>query len=167
MDVRLEFGRNKDELVDFVDSDFAGGRDKRRSLTGYLFSIRGCAVNWKLILQATVALSTMEAEYMALAEAIKEAIWLKSLFTELSQEQDDFVVHCDSQSTIHLSKDQMFHERTKHIDVRYHFICEVIACGNIQVMKIGITGNPTDMMTKSLPLTKFDFCFDLVGLCYS
>ena len=61
----------------------------------------------------------------------------------------------------------MFYERTKHIDVRYHFICEVIACGEIQVMKIGTTDNPVDMMTKPLPPTKFDFCSDLVGLCNS
>ena len=147
MDVRLEFARNKRELVSFVDSDFASNRDKRKSLTGYLFSIEGCAVNWKSTLQVIVALSTTEAEYMALAEAIKEAIWLKTLFTELDQEQDDIVVHCHSQSAIHLSNDQMFHERTNHIDVRYHFIHEVIACGEIQVMKIGTADNPTDMMT--------------------
>ena len=74
VDVHLEFGRNEGELVGFVDSDFAGNRDKRRSLTGYLFSIGGCAVSWKSTLQATVALSTTKVEYMALAEAIKEAI---------------------------------------------------------------------------------------------
>ena len=116
-------------------------------------------------MQATVALSTIETEYMALAKAIKEVIWLKDLFIELGQEQDDFVVHCDSQSAIHLSKDQMFHERTKHIDVRYYFIREVIADGEIQVMKIATANNPTDMMTKPLPPTKFEFYFDLVGLC--
>ena len=131
MDIRLEFGWNDRELVGFVDSNFVGDRDKRRSLTGYLFSIGGCAVSWKSTLQATVSLSTTEAKYMILAEAIKEVIWLKSLFTELGQEQDDIVVHCDSRSAIHLSKDQMFRERTKHIDVKYHFICEVIACGEI------------------------------------
>ena len=165
VDVRLEFGRNEGELVGFVDSDFAGDGDKGRSPTRYLFSIGGCAISWKSTLQATVALSTTEAEYMALAEAIKEVIWLKGLFIELGQEQDDFVVHCGSQSAIHLSKDQMFRERTKHINVRYHFIREVIADGEIQVIKIGTANNSNDMMTKPLPPTKFEFCFDLVGLC--
>ena len=92
---------------------------------------------------------------------------MKSLFIELGQEQDNFVVHCDSQSAIHLSKDQMFHKRTKQIDVRYHFIHEVIACGEIKVIKIDIADNPTYMMTKSLSPTKFEFCFDIVGLCNS
>ena len=111
VDVRLEFGRNKGELVGFVDSKFAGDRDKRRSLIGYLCSIGGFAVCWKSTLQATVALSTTKAEYMTLVEAI----WLKCLFTELGQGQDDIVVHYDNQSAIYLLKDQMFHERTKHI----------------------------------------------------
>ena len=114
-----------------------------------------------------MALFTTKVEYMALAEAIKEDIWLKSLFTELGQGQDDIVVHCDSQSVIYLSKGQMFHERTKYIDARYHFIREVITCDEIKVIKIGIINNPADMMTKSLPLTKFDFCFDLIRLCNS
>ncbi|KAG8481596.1 hypothetical protein CXB51_026522 [Gossypium anomalum] len=71
------FGRTKDGVIGYVDADFAGDLDRRRSLTGYVFTIGGCAISWKATLQTTVALSTTEAEYMAITEACKEAIWLK------------------------------------------------------------------------------------------
>jgi hypothetical protein len=73
-------------------------------------------------------------------------------------------VFCDNQSAIFLAKDQMFHERTKHIDVRYHFIREVIAKGDFKVRKVSTHDNPADMMTKVLPTTKFNLFTNLVGI---
>nr|AAM08562.1 Putative retroelement [Oryza sativa Japonica Group]AAM10749.1 Putative retroelement [Oryza sativa Japonica Group] len=131
------FGRSRDGLVGYVDSDFAGDLDRRRSLTGYVFTIGGCAVSWKASLQATVALSTTKAEYMAISEACKEAIWLRGLYTELCGVTSCINIFCDSQSAICLTKDQMFHERTKYIDVRYHFIRGVIAEGDVKQMISG------------------------------
>ena len=101
-----------------MDSDFAADLDKRRSLTGYVFTISGCAVSWKDTLQGVVAQSTTKVEYMAIAEACKESIWLKGLFAELCGDDTCNNLFCDSQSVIYLTKDQMFHERTKHIDVK-------------------------------------------------
>ncbi|KAG8501480.1 hypothetical protein CXB51_003989 [Gossypium anomalum] len=163
-DVCLQFGRTEDRVIGYVDADFAGDLDRRRSLTGYVFTIGGCAISWKATLQTTVALSTTEAEYMAITEACKEAIWLKGLFSELNEDLQISTVFCDSQSAIFLTKDQMFHERTKHIDVRYHFVRDIIARGDIVVSKISTHENPADMMTKSLPITKFKHCLDLVGV---
>ncbi|KAG8472622.1 hypothetical protein CXB51_034312 [Gossypium anomalum] len=163
-DVCLQFGRTKDGVIGYVDADFAGDLDRRRSLTGYVFTIGGCAISWKATLQTTVALSTTEAEYMAISEACKEAIWLKGLFSELNEDLQISTVFCDSQSAIFLTKDQMFHERTKHIDVRYHFVRDIIARGDIVVSKISTHENPADMMTKSLPITKFEHFLDLVGV---
>ncbi|KAG8480237.1 hypothetical protein CXB51_024800 [Gossypium anomalum] len=163
-DVCLQFGRTEDGVIGYVDADFAGDLDRRRSLTGYVFTIGGCAISWKATLQTTVALSTTEAEYMAITEACKEAIWLKGLFSELNEDLQISTVFCDSQSAIFLTKDQMFHERTKHIDVRYHFVRDIIARGDIVVSKISTHENPADMMTKSLPITKFEHCLDLVGV---
>ena len=74
IDVCLHFGRTRDEVVRYVDFDFAGDLDKRKSLTGYVFTIGGCAINWKATLQTTIALSTTEAEYMTITEACKEVI---------------------------------------------------------------------------------------------
>ena len=160
----LQFGKSRDGLVGYVDSDYAGDLDKRRSLTGYVFTIGGCAVSWKASLQATVALSTTEAEYMAISEACKEAIWLRGLYTELCRVTSCTTIFYDSQSAICVTKDQMFHERTKHIDVRYHYIRDVIAQGDIKVCKINTCDNPADMMTKSVPITKFELCSSLVGV---
>ncbi|KAL5858312.1 hypothetical protein ACOSQ3_005770 [Xanthoceras sorbifolium] len=101
---------------------------------------------------------------MAVVEAIKEAIWMRGLFGELSLDHKVIVVHCDSQSAIHLTKDQMFHERTKHIDVKYHFVRDIISQGDISVKKIGTADNPADMLTKSLSVSKFRHCLDLVGI---
>ncbi|KAG8475835.1 hypothetical protein CXB51_032770 [Gossypium anomalum] len=163
-DVCLQFGRTEDGVIGYVDADFAGDLDRRRSLTGYVFTIGGRAISWKATLQTTVALSTTEAEYMAITEACKEAIWLKGLFSELNEDLQISTVFCDSQSAIFLTKDQMFHERTKHIDVRYHFVHDIIARGDIVVSKISTYENPVDMMTKSLPIAKFEHCLDLVGV---
>nr|ABA91380.1 retrotransposon protein, putative, Ty1-copia subclass [Oryza sativa Japonica Group] len=160
----LQFGRSRDGLVGYVDSDFAGDLDRRRSLAGYVFTIGGCAVSWKANLQATVALSTTEAEYMAISEACKETIWLRGLYTELCGVTSCINIFCDSQSAICLTKDQMFHERTKHIDVRYHFIRSVITEGDVKVCKISTHDNPADMMTKPVPATKFELCSSLVGV---
>lgn len=149
-------------MVGFVDSDYAGDLDKRRLLTD-VFCIGGCAISWKATLQHLVALSTTEAEYMAVTEAIKENLWLKGLFAELSLHQGGIIIFCDSQSVIHLSKDQMYHERTKHIDINYHFIRETIAEGKVSVQKINTRDNLADMFTKSLPVSKFKICLNLIG----
>ncbi|PHU15096.1 hypothetical protein BC332_16301 [Capsicum chinense] len=110
--------------------------DKKRSLTGYVFTIGCCAISWKDTLQTMVTLSTTEAKYIAITEAFKEAIWLKGLFGELSKDLQITTVFCDSQSAIFLMKDQMFHERTKHIDVWYYFMREIIAHGDIMVRNL-------------------------------
>ncbi|KAG8488904.1 hypothetical protein CXB51_016855 [Gossypium anomalum] len=104
------------------------------------------------------------SQYMVITEACKEAIWLKGLFSELNEDLQISTVFCDSQSAIFLTKDQMFYERTKHIDVRYHFVRDIIARSDIVVSKISTHENPTDMMTKSLPVTKFEHCLNLVGV---
>ena len=101
---------------------------------------------------------------MTISEACKEAIWLRGLYYELCGISSCIIIHCDSQSAICLTKDQMFHERTKHIDVRYHFIRGVVAKGDIKVCKISTHDNPADMMTKPVPIAKFELCSSLVGV---
>jgi hypothetical protein len=165
IDARLEFGNGK-ALTGYVDADFAGDLDKRRSLTGYVFTLGDCAISWKSTLQATVALSSTEAEYMAITEAIKEAIWLKAFVGEMSSFEGPITVFCDNQSAIHLTKDRMYHEKTKHIDIRYHFVRDVISEGKVAVKKIGTESNPADMLTKPLPIAKFKLCSSLVSVCF-
>ena len=112
-----------------------------------------------------VALSTTEAEYIAAAESFKEAKWLKGLVGEMCNKVCSVSVHCDSQSAIHLAKNQnTFHRRSKHIDIKYHFIRDEVEHKRVILKKIDTSENPADMMTKPLPTTKFEYCVDLVGL---
>ena len=109
---------------------------KRWCLTCYVFTIGGCAFSWEASLQATIALSTTKAEYMAIFECCKKAIWLRGLYSELCEISSCITIHCDSQSVIYLTKDQMFHQKTKNIDAIYHFIQGVVAEGDVKVCKI-------------------------------
>jgi hypothetical protein len=113
-------------LVGYVDSDYAGDLDKRRSIAGYMFTLVKGPISWRSTLQSTVALSTTEAEYMTVTEAFKDAIWLHELIEDLRIVQKHVDVHCDSQSAICLIKNQVYHSRTKHIDVQFHFVREIM-----------------------------------------
>ncbi|GKC18666.1 hypothetical protein Tco_1020816 [Tanacetum coccineum] len=163
----LVYGRDQGKHVDvdgFVDADYAKDPDKGRSITGYVFMVHGCVVSWKATLQHVVALSTTEAEYMALTEAVKESIWLKGLLIELGVNLRSVVVNCDNQSAIHLSRNAMFHERTKHINVRYHFIKDIMESKEIEVEKIGTKDNAADAFTKVVPGPKFKYCMKILGV---
>ena len=112
-------------------------------------------------MQPPVTLSTTEAEYMALTEAAKEGIWLKGLVSDFGLPHAQATIYCDSLSAICLAKDQVHHERTKHIDARYHFLRSE---KRIQVKKIGTADNLADMFTKLVPTSKFQHCLDLLNV---
>lgn len=116
----------EDSIVGFVDSDYAADLDKRMSLTGYIFTLFRNVISWKSSLQSVVALSSTEAEYIAQADSVKEAIWLQGSIAKMLSRVLEVKLHCDNQSAIALSKNPTFHNRTKHIDVRFHFVREVI-----------------------------------------
>ncbi|KAH9703868.1 hypothetical protein KPL70_011252 [Citrus sinensis] len=152
------------KVLRYVDFDLPGDLDKRRSVTGLVFTLCGGAMSWKSTLQSVVALSTTEAEYIALTEAVKEAIWLKGLVTELGLEQESVTVNCDSSSAIQLSKNPKYHERTKHVDVRMHFIREeilsdfivILTSSNKALALLFLTvdvGTHGDASASSLPIT--------------
>ncbi|GJZ85112.1 retrotransposon protein, putative, ty1-copia subclass [Tanacetum coccineum] len=165
--VSLVYGTDRGNHVDvtgFVDSDYAKDPDKGRSITGYAFLVQRCVVSWKATLQHVVALSTTEAEYMALTEAVKEAIWLRGLLEELGVELNTVAVNCDNQGAIHLSRNHVFHERTKHINVRYHFIKEVLKAKTVEVLKVGTEHNAADALTKVVPGHKLQHCLELLSV---
>ncbi|KAH9680700.1 hypothetical protein KPL71_026653 [Citrus sinensis] len=152
------------QVSGFVDSDFAADIDKRRSITGYVFILNGGAVSWKASLQSVVALSTTEAEYIALTEVVQEAKWLSGLVSEFGLKQDSVCIGCDSSSEIQLSKNPKYHERTKHIDVRLHFIRDEIANGVVNVVKVPTLTNPADVLTKAVHAVKFRNSLNLIGV---
>ncbi|KAL0451861.1 UNVERIFIED_CONTAM: Retrovirus-related Pol polyprotein from transposon TNT 1-94 [Sesamum latifolium] len=120
VDIGIIFSKLSDDvkLVGYVDSNYANDRDSRRSTTSYMFTLCGACISWKSQLQNIVALSTTEAEYIATTEALKEAIWLKGLLDEIGFLKHKITVFSDSQSSIQLCKNPVFHDRTKHIDVK-------------------------------------------------
>jgi len=99
---------------------------------------------------------------MAVTEAVKEAIWMRGLVAELGYVQKKVIVFCDNQSAIHLAKHQVFHERSKHIDVRMHFVRDIVSSGEVEIQKISTDHNPADVLTKSVPSNKLCHCMELV-----
>ena len=142
---------------------YAGDLDKRRSLTGYCFLIGGNLLSWKASLQPVVALSSTKAKYIALSEAIKEAIWLKGLLKDFGLSQKIVKIYCHNQSTIHLSKNQQYHSRTKHIDIKFHFIREQTEKQEVEMLKVHTSENAVDVLTKVVTRTKFLKCLQTIG----
>ena len=138
--------------------------DCRKSTSGYLFTFAGGAISWQSKLQKCVSLSTTEAEYIAATEAGKEMLWMKGSLQELDLKQKDYIIHCDSQSEIDLSKNTMYHARTKHIDMRYHWIRKAIEEQLFHIRKIHTNENTTDMMTKVITKEKLARCIKNTGM---
>jgi hypothetical protein len=147
----LLFNPKNDTLVGYSDADWAGDPDSRRSTTGYLFTIGGVPVSWKSKKQATVALSTAEAEYMALATAAQEVSWLRKFLVNFGLDQNEAtVIFEDNQGCIALAKNPVSHERTKHIDIRYHFIRELIEAKMIDLQYLPTEEMLADLLTKGM-----------------
>ena len=144
-------------VIGYSDADWAGSLDDRRSTTGYVFQLGGGAISWCSRKQKTTALSSTEAEYMAVAAAIKEALWLRFLLREAGFPQDEpTVIFEDNQSCIALAKNPGKHDRTKHIDIRYHFAREqVIEYENVVLIYRPTDEMVADMNTKALGAPKF------------
>ncbi len=122
------------------------------STTGYLFTFDGNTITWGSRLQSTVALSFAESEYMAMSSAVQEAIHLLQLLKDLGfKESEPTVIFEDNQGCIALSGNPVFHKRTKHIDIRFHFIRERVASGEIDIKYIPTEHQLADVLTKTLP----------------
>jgi hypothetical protein len=161
----LTFGGSKESLVEgFCDADWAGQKH-RHSISGYSFHYGVGAVSWSSKKQNIVALSSTEAEYVAQTHAAKEGIWLRSFISEIQgTKHGPLTISCDNQGAIALAKDNKYHARTKHIDLRYHFIREAVEDGKIKVRYIPTEENTSDIFTKPLPKPKFQYFVEKLGL---
>jgi hypothetical protein len=160
----LSFGSDKPMLVGSTDSDMAGDVDTRKSTLGYLITFSRGVVSWQSRLQKCIALSTTEAELIAATEACKELLWMKKFLQELGFKQQQYVLFCDNQSTIHLAKNSPFHSRSKHIDVRYHWIRDTLNDKLLALEIIHIDDNGSDMLTKALAREKLEICCSIAGM---
>ena len=153
-------------LQGYSDADWAGDVESRRSTSGYAFLMSGGTLSWRSKKQRTVALSSTEAEYMALSEATQEAIWLKTFLCELGEMtlNDAVKVYEDNQGSIALAKNPEFHKRTKHIDIRYHFVREKVEDGQAVLEYISTLDMLADIMTKTIPAAQFCILRDKLGI---
>lgn len=143
-------------LEGFTDSDFAGDSDDSRSTSGYVFMMSKAAVAWSSKKQPIVTLSTTEAEYVAASACACQSVWMKEVLKGFNQSQESaIVIKCDNSSSIKLSKNPIFHGRTKHIKVRFHFLRELVKDGEIDLIHCGTQDQLADIMTKPLKLDTF------------
>jgi hypothetical protein len=151
-DLGIEYnGEDGMMLKAYVDADW-GASENRRSAGGYVFILAGGAISWSCKKQDTVALSSTEAEYMALVQATKESIWLQRLFKELGRKvEDEKQILEDNQGAIALANNPAYHARTKHIDIRYHFVRECVENGDITLTYCNTKDMVADALTKALP----------------
>ena len=148
----------------YCDADYGAGED-RKSISGYAFMLAGSAISWQAKKQTTVALSTVESEYHALAQAIKEAIWLQNLFKDLNMEKyAPRVINCDNQGAIALAKNPTHHARTKHVDIELHFIRDHVELGTIELKYCPTDDMIADIMTKALARDRHVRLMGLMGL---
>ena len=132
----LCFGKGKVTLQCFVDVDLCGDVYSSKSTSGYIYTIGGTAVSSMSRLQKCISLSSTEAEYLAIAEAGKEMIWMADYLEELGKKQSEKILYSDSQSAIHLVKNLVYHSKTKHIRRRYQFTRRAVEDGDMFLEKI-------------------------------
>ena len=139
------------KLIGYCDADWANDKETRRSTTGYLFMLNGGSVSWGSKLQPTVALSSTEAEYMALCSGAQEAIYLRRLMGDLGYvQQDGTLIYEDNQGCIALTENPVQHKRSKHIDIKHHFTREKVVSGEIRLQYIPTQDQLADLLTKPL-----------------
>lgn len=156
----------KIELFGFTDSDYAGDQDDRRSISGYVFILGSGAVSWSSKKQPIVTLSTTEAEFVAAASSACQAIWLRKILEELQfKQQEATLIYCDSSSTIKLSRNPVLHGRSKHIDVKYHFLRDLTKEKVIDLVYCKSEDQVADIFTKPLKLAAFQKLRKLLGVC--
>ena len=161
----IHFGNGTAELTGYVDADWASSVDDRRSYTGYAFALAGGPVSWESKKQRTIALSSTEAEYMALSEACREAIHLRKLITDLNVKPQSVIENFnDNLGAKKLAENPIFHSRTKHIQVRHHFVREAIKVGDVKLSYMPTDKMPADVLTKVLAKIKHWRCLHSLGV---
>jgi hypothetical protein len=148
---------NPIDVVAYADADWGGDKDDRKSTTGYVVKMDGNTVIWSAKKQKTVALSTAEAEYMAIAGVTQEVKWLNQLLSEMGFPTSDSgsQVLTDNQAALTIGTNDTYHERTKHIDIKYHFIRESVKNKEIDLKWIPTKNQLADIFTKAVSSGQF------------
>jgi hypothetical protein len=164
MGLLFKAGCDKQQIVVYSDADFAGDANSRKSTSGFVLLYCATSIVWGSKRQRIVALSTMEAEYIAASHATQETMWLNRLSRELVGDMETPILLVDNQSAISFAKNAEVKQRSKHIDVRYHFIRDKVNSGEIVISYIPNEENTADILTKALCREKFEKLRNYFGL---
>lgn len=154
IEFRLWYSKSSNfKLVAFTDSDWAGSLDDRRSTSRIVFMLGSSAVTWSSRKHSITALSSIEAKYVDATSSVCQAIWLKRLLEDMGHLQDEAIeILCDNRPGIYITKNPTMHGRTKHVDIRFHFIRGLVADGKIIVKHCISDEQLAFLFTKSLPI---------------
>ena len=148
----------------YSDASYGSDPDTKRGRSGYIFMSGGGAVSWGSKLQEVVALSSTESEYMAMAYAVQEASYLQTFQKEMGVDQEGVVLLCDNQSAIKLAKNPIFHKRSKHIAIKYHYIREKVESGEVELAFVATRDMAADQLTKHVGVGVLNTGKDLMGM---
>ena len=168
-DMILTYGSPELKMDGFTDSDFQTDTDDYKSTSGFVFLCNGGAVSWKSSKQSTIADSTTEAEYIAASEAAKEAVWMKKFITELGvvpSIEGAFPLNCDNNGAIAQAKEPRSHQKSKHIQRKYHILREYVGDGQIIVQKTPSADNVADPLTKPMSQEQLERHLEKMGIGY-
>jgi hypothetical protein len=158
-------GKETPRVYGYSDADWGNDQETRRSTSGYCFFLAGSLVSWSSKRQSTVALSSTEAEYMALARATKEALWLQRLVGEVYGTTPGTIpISVDNSSCIALAKNPEAHDRTKHIDIQFHFLRGHVALRRVKLVQCPTAEMVADVLTKAVGGPKHKWCAKAMGL---
>jgi len=152
------------DLIGYSDADWAGSADDRKSTSGACFYIGHCLVAWHSKKQNCIALSTAEAEYIAAGSCSTQLIWMKSLLSDYRIPSTTLTILCDNTSAINISKNPVLHSRTKHIELRYHFLRELVESNVLQLEYISTENQLADILTKPLDQKRFLHLRKAIGM---
>ncbi|GJV05880.1 hypothetical protein Tco_1343536 [Tanacetum coccineum] len=145
------------ELIAYSDADHAGCKDDCKSTSGGLEFLDGKLVSWISKKQDYTAMSTTEAEYVSLYACCAQVIWMRTQLLDYGYKYNRIPMYCDSKSAIAISCNPVQHSKTKHIDIRYHFIKEHIEKGTVEIYFFGTEYQLADLFTKALPKERFEY----------
>ncbi|GJZ41098.1 putative ribonuclease H-like domain-containing protein, partial [Tanacetum coccineum] len=152
------------ELEAFSDSDYAGASLDRKSTTGGCQFLGRRLISWQCKKQTIVANSTTEAEYVAAAHCCGQVLWIQNQMMDYGFNFMNTKIHIDNESTICVVKNPVYHSRTKHIEIRHHFIRDCYEKRLIDVLKIHTDSNVADLLTKGFDVTRFNFLVVSIGM---
>jgi hypothetical protein len=157
---------NGSKLSSWSDSDYARDLDDRKSTSGYVFMIGTKVVSWPSRKQPIVTLSATEAEFIAAVNSACQGVWLSRILGQIDEKLKECItIYCDNISSIKLSKNPMMHGRSKHIDVRFHFLRDLSKDGVIQLVHCSSFEQIADILTKALSLENFCRNIEKLGMC--